>query len=61
MAWQPAPIKVQCPKCKAAAIFAPKSDVIAFFPHCRKCGMKMEIAGKPGLWDWVKNPIVFKR
>ena len=45
MAWQPAPMKVQCSKCKAA-IFAPKSDVTAFFPHCRKCGEKDGDYGK---------------
>jgi len=59
MAWKPAPMKVQCLKCKAAAVFAPKSDVIFAVPQCKTCGVEMELAGMPSLWDWIKYPIVF--
>lgn len=50
-------MKVQCPQCKKYAIFSPKRDVIAFYPHCDVCGNKMEIVGKVKFLDWITIPI----
>ncbi len=41
---KPQPMKIQCVKCSATMIIAPKSDVI-FVPHCKKCGGDMKIVG----------------
>lgn len=57
MAWKPVPMKVMCPKCKRTEIFAPKSDVIIYFPVCKKCQIQMVVVGKAELLDWVKQPI----
>lgn len=54
---QPKPMKVQCPQCHAMDIFMPKSDVFAFFPTCKKCGVQMVTVGKAGVVDWVGHPI----
>lgn len=41
---KPQPMKIQCVKCSATMIIAPKSDVI-FVPHCKKCGGDMKVVG----------------
>lgn len=46
-----------CPQCKRGGVFAPKSDVIAFFPVCKKCQVQMIVVGKAQLLDWVKQSI----
>jgi len=61
MAWKPAPMKVMCPKCKRTEIFAPRSDVIIYFPVCKKCQIQMVVVGKAELLDWVKSPLNFIR
>lgn len=57
MAWKPKPMKVICPKCKRTEIFAPKSDVIIFFPVCKKCQIQMVVVEKAESLDWVKESL----
>lgn len=61
MAWKPKPMKVQCPQCKATDIFAPSRDVIAFFPRCKTCGVKMKYDEKQDEQLVKKTKSAFRR
>ena len=54
---KPQPMKIQCVKCSATAIIAPKSDAI-FVPRCQKCGGAMDVVGS--VTGWIKKLIGFQ-